>query len=356
MKQREQEIAEIKARIFPGSQSHWYDGKGTPCHEIENKSKPGEYRPVTKADAKKLSLVPSVTNILGRCESKPGLDAWKRNQIYSSIKDPEVLRGLLAAAEAGNDAAYNLICQQADEAANAIAGKAADIGSAFHHAADLMLDPVTIEELMELTGMERAQTSSCMAMFENSIVPDLMRRAELMSERSLVWNEFAGQEFGVGGRVDLVAVLPAAEARDLRHLHEIMSPNHEARDFVNDRISRNLPVHILIDWKTRKPTRGSKHPEIPSFPSYPSDVAQLAAYGSGIKRSLLTPIHLAMNILVPSDYLVEEGVPFSRPVHRCYSPAQIESGLKLFHSAIQHWIAEEEISGSNYQPLINEEP
>jgi hypothetical protein len=57
---------------------HWYDRHGRPCYEVM--SKPGVMRPTTLRDARKLNLVPSVTNII-RCAAAPGLEIWKQQQV-----------------------------------------------------------------------------------------------------------------------------------------------------------------------------------------------------------------------------------------------------------------------------------
>lgn len=62
---------------------HWYRQDGTPCYQIEMKTKPGEMRNVNLGDARKLGLVPSVTTIM-RVLSAPGLERWKQNNILLS--------------------------------------------------------------------------------------------------------------------------------------------------------------------------------------------------------------------------------------------------------------------------------
>lgn len=59
---------------------HWYAQDGTPTHWVENKSKGGT-RPTTLRDAKKLNLVPSVTEIL-KVADRPALTNWKVQQAY----------------------------------------------------------------------------------------------------------------------------------------------------------------------------------------------------------------------------------------------------------------------------------
>jgi hypothetical protein len=66
----------MSAVIKPDSASHWYYPDGTGCHKVEMATKPGQYRNTSLTDARKLGLLPSVTNIISLL-SKPQLDAWK---------------------------------------------------------------------------------------------------------------------------------------------------------------------------------------------------------------------------------------------------------------------------------------
>ena len=59
------------------SSEHWYTRDGEPAYTV--KGKDGE-RPTTLRDARKLSLIPSVTSILN-VASKPGLEKWKQQQL-----------------------------------------------------------------------------------------------------------------------------------------------------------------------------------------------------------------------------------------------------------------------------------
>jgi hypothetical protein len=65
---------------------HWYAQDGTPVYEVPNKSKPGEMRPTTKADARRLNLSPSVSAI-ARIITAPALEKWKRDQLLSAAAD-----------------------------------------------------------------------------------------------------------------------------------------------------------------------------------------------------------------------------------------------------------------------------
>lgn len=66
------------ARVFTADSAHWYYTDGRPCYELEKKDGKGMKAP-TLADARKLQLLPSVTNIL-RVLDKPALNDWKVEQ------------------------------------------------------------------------------------------------------------------------------------------------------------------------------------------------------------------------------------------------------------------------------------
>lgn len=71
----------------PERSSHWYHRDGSPCHTVIGKST-GLPRPTTVSDARKLNLVPSVTNILNMKE-KPALLTWMQdNAIMAALNTP----------------------------------------------------------------------------------------------------------------------------------------------------------------------------------------------------------------------------------------------------------------------------
>lgn len=68
-------------------ESHWYDKEGNACHTVIGKST-GLPRPTNLTDARKLGLVPSVTNILGM-KAKPALITWMQdNAILAALNTP----------------------------------------------------------------------------------------------------------------------------------------------------------------------------------------------------------------------------------------------------------------------------
>jgi hypothetical protein len=68
---------------------HWYRQDGGPQYTV--KAKDGSDRPTTLRDARKLNLVPSVTTIL-KIAAKPGLEAWKQEQMVCQNANPEHLK------------------------------------------------------------------------------------------------------------------------------------------------------------------------------------------------------------------------------------------------------------------------
>ena len=64
-------------KLFSPDNAHWYRRNGEALHTVL--SVRGEPRPTTLRDARKLDLLPSVTNILG-VVAKPELVDWKMEQ------------------------------------------------------------------------------------------------------------------------------------------------------------------------------------------------------------------------------------------------------------------------------------
>jgi hypothetical protein len=73
---------------------HWYDIRdGSPCYEVENKSRPGTFRPMTLRDAKKLGYpCKSVTGILDSTH-KPALEMWKMREVAKACIDRPFIGG-----------------------------------------------------------------------------------------------------------------------------------------------------------------------------------------------------------------------------------------------------------------------
>jgi hypothetical protein len=99
---------------FPASSAHWYTRTGQPMHTVEGKD--GQPRPTTLREARKLSLVPSVSTILA-IMAKPAITNWK------------VRHGLQAGWEAGRvGAPMEAAVSKMEERLS----KAADTGTRWH--------------------------------------------------------------------------------------------------------------------------------------------------------------------------------------------------------------------------------
>src|SRR5499427_10324997 len=75
-------------KLFSSENAHWYRRDGEPLHSVL--STKGEPRPTTLRDARKLGLLPSVTNVLGVI-NKPELVEWKMTQaVLAALTLPRV--------------------------------------------------------------------------------------------------------------------------------------------------------------------------------------------------------------------------------------------------------------------------
>lgn len=128
--------------------SHWYTPDGQPFHEIECASKPGEMRPVNVRDARKLGLLPSVTNVLLVIEKRP-LTLWKIEQgILAALTLPKLESESL-------DHYAARVAQDAEQESK----KAADFGTRVHAQADRFITT----GLIDLDDVETAPFAQCFA-------------------------------------------------------------------------------------------------------------------------------------------------------------------------------------------------
>lgn len=126
-------------KVIASEAGHFYYPDGTPCYEVENKSKPGTFRPTTIRDAKKLGLVPSVTSILSIL-AKPSLSVWKENQILLSAATSPHSREKLDAVTWAN--------KVLEDAQTQTRG-AAEKGTAIHEGIERLLNFQTIFQYAE---------------------------------------------------------------------------------------------------------------------------------------------------------------------------------------------------------------
>ena len=102
---------------------HYYKHDGAPCHKVPYADPEKGLRDTTIRDAKKLNLLPSVTEILNIL-AKPGLDIWKQQQMMLAALTLPRIEG------ESDDELIKRIKADAKESAQ----KAADIGTAIHAA------------------------------------------------------------------------------------------------------------------------------------------------------------------------------------------------------------------------------
>lgn len=104
--------------------SHWYCADGTPMHRMAKSNGDGD-RATTIADARKLRLLPSVTNVIGIL-AKPALDEWKLEQVAKACFDSQPQK----------DEPFDYYKRRVKDAAFEQVADAADLGTLIHQALD----------------------------------------------------------------------------------------------------------------------------------------------------------------------------------------------------------------------------
>jgi hypothetical protein len=159
--------------------SHWYYPDGSPCHQFPyaDKKRAGEMRNTTLADARKLGLVPSVTNLLNVI-SNPALQQWKLQQLLLAAMTLPRQNG-----ESEEDYVERVI-----KDSEAYTAKTAEFGHRIHDAIDTYL-----------SNGERPQ--------EMDILPQLEPTFEWIENNvtDIFGTEFVISGNGFAGRLDLHA-------------------------------------------------------------------------------------------------------------------------------------------------------
>src|SRR5512143_2307474 len=119
-------------KLFNSENAHWYQPDGEPLHSVP--SAKGELRPTTLRDARKLGLLPSVTNVLGVI-NKPELVEWKMTQA--------VLAALTLPRKEGED--LGVFAKRVVEDAQSQVKGAAEFGSAFHAGAEQVAKSLEVD-------------------------------------------------------------------------------------------------------------------------------------------------------------------------------------------------------------------
>lgn len=119
------------ARIRTADSAHWYTQRGEPCFEIPKVSGDGMKSP-TIADARKLNLLPSVTNIL-RILNRPELESWKTEQAVLAVLSSPRKEG------ESLDAFVHRILQE-ERVQDQESARARELGSRIHDSIELALN------------------------------------------------------------------------------------------------------------------------------------------------------------------------------------------------------------------------
>ena len=119
-------------KLFSPDKAHWYQRDGVPLHTVLSaKSVP---RPTTLRDARKLGLLPSVTNILGVI-AKPELTAW--------LQEQAVMAALTLPRRPGDT--EDAFARRVVEDSQTTRDGAADFGTAFHAGAERVANTLEVD-------------------------------------------------------------------------------------------------------------------------------------------------------------------------------------------------------------------
>jgi hypothetical protein len=122
-------------KLFSPDAAHWYQRDGQPCHCVAATGT-GLPRPTTLRDARKLSLLPSVTNILGVI-AKPELTAWLQEQAVMAALTLPRLEGETEDAFA----------RRVVEDSQTTRDGAAEFGTAYHAGAERIARTLEVDTL-----------------------------------------------------------------------------------------------------------------------------------------------------------------------------------------------------------------
>lgn len=341
---------ERRKRIFATEASHWYNHDASPCHQILKKKKkvgdPDEYRGATIADARKLNLLPSVTNLIGKFSNKAGIEIWKRSILLDCIT-PDLALDLHVAND--NEEEREKIFKQIADAADKETGKYAELGTFVHACIERGIQKIIkghevgeiltmVNEMARDTGFEESAGRITDVILSLHSIRLITKDVKVIQEKGFAFNIrlHDGIEFGLAGKVDLLVEYSSkqVDAGLLPTLPEFA----EFRFLAHERAMKGLPTRLLLDFKTRKPNR-LKGGGV-SFPTYPSDVAQLAGYSEGAKYAAGFKPDMCCNVLISSDSIKDLNLSQAVDI-RTYHPKKIEHGMTTLKAMAGMWVAEE---------------
>ena len=234
---------------------HWYDKDGNSAYEVQ--AKDGTMRGTTLRDARKLSLVPSVTTILGVI-AKPGLENWKmQNTVLAAMTLPRM--------EGESLDAFSLrVIQDGKETGR----KAAQLGTDIHASLDKAYSGKDYDPAHEVY-VKAVQEAVFLKYGEQ----------DWIAEKSFAHG------LGFGGKIDLACEVAMIEGKALKQFN----------------------TGIVIDFKTSSFTED----KVKTL-GYDEHVWQLAAYATGlcIQKPILANVYVSTvtpGLVCIKEYTAEES-------------------------------------------------
>ena len=286
------------AIITPEGASHWYFPDGKPCHRQPYKDKKraaaGETRATHVGDARKLGLLPSVTNVLGMM-AKPMLTAWGREQVLLlASKNPRF--------QVETDEDYVLrIEEMHQEWIERLRGIGHKTHSAMEdHAQGRLWDPA--DYMGASFPIDRARDWF-----------DLRVRSIQHTEKTVVSGKYAGT-------LDLIC--------------ELRSPG----------LARPGTQITIVDYKTRRSGWGRGSDGSWKCATYREDVIQLAAYRAALCEQVGfpfdTPLMSCCSVIIPSEDIKEIGAPRMQAFEKKWTMEELARGKKTFDYLLDAWQSE----------------
>lgn len=277
-------------KLFSPDSAHWYQRDGEPLHTVL--SAKGEPRPTTLRDARKLGLLPSVTNILGVI-AKPELTAWLQEQaVMAALTLPRV------AGESEDEFAKRVVADS-----QTTRDGAADFGTAFHAGAERVADSLEVDSMHPAAEWLRLYRD----WFQANAV-------------ALRWTEevLVHHELGYAGTADLLIEhqVHGLTLVDLKTLKIKSTPQG----------SNSSDLRSPSPQSGEGGARSARRPT--KITPYKSWCYQLAAY----RQALGIPVK-CMNLMVNS-------CEPSAPIEHVWSEVELELGWQAFEAARRLWVIE----------------
>jgi hypothetical protein len=270
-------------RLFSAENAHWYRRDGEPLHCVPAVN--GEPRPTTLRDARKLGLLPSVTNVLGVI-NKPELVEWKMTQA--------VLAALTLPRRDGED--LGVFAKRVVEDAQSQVKGAAEFGSAFHAGAEHVAKTLEVDP----AGPCAAWLNRHRDWFQANCI------RTVWTERVLV-----SVELGYAGTADLLVE---------HQQHGLTLVDYKTQGGAGARPPRAGGRNTAGNGRVGDASLPGWEPRV-----YKSWCQQLAAYRRAVGKPMA-----CMSVIVNSTEP-------SAPVEHLWSEEELRAGLESFEAALVIW-------------------